>query len=182
MSFDLYFLARRGDQSWEDAMADLEEAASDDPQPLSGDALATWDRIKESVRAVVPAAEEFVGDTNRELSDHMTGIQVSWFGAELSLTVPYWHSGPDAERIVALLREIAVRVEQATGLTAYDPQADAPFMGDADQEAAGTMDRVVRSVEGMINDSSTAPAADNPPPEMARPTSMWSRLFRPKRD
>lgn len=103
--------------------------------------------------SVLPEARELGGDMNRELSDDATGIQVLMFARELSLSVPDRHSGPDAERLAGLLRGVVARIEAATGLTAYDPKAEAPFRDDAGS-AAG-------SPEGSD-----------------RPHGRWARLMR----
>src|SRR5947208_16690370 len=93
---------------------------------LDDEAVAMWDRVKAAVGSVLPDAGEFAGPTSRELNDDTTGIQISLYPGELSLAIPYWYTGANAERIVGILNEVAAAIEQVTGLTAYDPQADAP--------------------------------------------------------
>jgi hypothetical protein len=83
----------------------------------------------------------------------------------VSLTVPYWHSGPDAERIVALLQHVVTIIEGATGLVAYDLQAEAPFLRADPAAAASIFDLVRRSF------AETLPEARPP---------RWRRLFRRK--
>jgi hypothetical protein len=58
--------------------------------------------------------------------------------------VPYWYSGDDAGRVEELLRAVATEVEAATGLTAYDPQLDAPLLASPGSSAA-VFDRVADS-------------------------------------
>jgi hypothetical protein len=175
MSFDLYFLSREPGQSWDDAMEALEEDAEYE-RPLDDDALATWERVKAALSSLLPKAEEFVGESNRELTDEATGIQMSMFSGELSLTVPYWHTGPDAERIVGMLRDVAAAVEEATGLTAYDPQAEAPFLGEGEHSAAGTFDRTRASlVEAIRGDPDDSPAPSTQ--DADRRGTFWSRFF-----
>jgi hypothetical protein len=60
---------------------------------------------------------------NWEIDDQQTGIQVSCFAGEWSMTVPYWWEGERAETIAGYLRAIAGMIHDATGLDAYDPQA-----------------------------------------------------------
>jgi hypothetical protein len=147
VSFDIYFVDRQPGQSWADAVPNSDADEVDlDPQPLKAAALATWDRVKTALAPVLPNAEEFAVEVNRELNDDATGIQVSIFGGDLTLMVPYWYSGPDAERLVGILHEVAAKVEQVTGLTAYDPQADAPFLGEGENSAAATFSRVRRAL------------------------------------
>ena len=127
MSFDLYFLALEPGESWQDAMNRLEVATADESQLVDTD-LRQWQTVLERVRPLLPNGQVFEGERHRQLSDDATGIQLSLSPGELSLTVPYWYDGPDAQQMVSRLRDLANAVEPATGLTAYDPQADAPFI------------------------------------------------------
>ncbi|SDK33817.1 hypothetical protein SAMN05428985_103653 [Nocardioides sp. YR527] len=145
MSFDLYFFDLEPGQSWDDALKSMEaEALRDDDAPMTDAQLQIWERIKGAVAPVLPDATEHVTEQSRELTDDASAIQVSVFGDELSITVPYWYQGEEAERLVALLREVARRVEEATGRVAYDPQADAAFLGTGDKSAAVAMSKIRR--------------------------------------
>lgn len=162
VSFDLYFLAREPGQSWEDAMEGLEEGAEGD-RPLDDETLAVWERVKAGLTRVLPHAEEFVSARSRELTDDGTGIQVSIFNGELGLRVPYWYTGPDAQRVVGILRAAAAAVEEATGLTAYDPQADAPFLGEGEYSAASMFEHAHSSLRTAVqrdSETGTGDAAD----------------------
>ena len=142
VSFDLYFLSLRPGETWADVMARREESAAEQA-PLDDADLACWDSVCARLAALLPDAETFQGGAHRELSDDVTGIQVSLFHGELSLSVPYWYSGSEAQALIALLREVVLAIQAETGLTAYDPQADgAPFIGGGDAAAAQTFDRV----------------------------------------
>lgn len=68
MSFDLYFLERESGETWQDAMDRLEEAAAN-PSPLDDADLASRDAVRDQVRPLLPHAEEFTGESYRELSD-----------------------------------------------------------------------------------------------------------------
>jgi hypothetical protein len=177
VSYDLYFLARQPGQSWEDAISQLEGDDLENVPPLDDQAVATWDRVKAALVPVLPAASEFAVPTNRELNDEVTGIQISMFAGELSLTVPYWYMGGDAERVVGIIREVAVTIEQVTGLTAYDPQAEAPFVGKGEYSAARTLDCVRRSaVDAIQRNAASEPAADSAP-RSERSRGLWARLL-----
>lgn len=141
VSFDLYFLTLSPGETWQDAMDRLEEAAGTQAG-LDDQDLARWAAVRRDVEPLLPDAEEFSGESHRELNDDASGIQLSLSRRELSLTIPYWYSGPDAQAMVKRLRAVAVAVEGATGLTAYDPQADAPFLGEGERTAAATFDQV----------------------------------------
>jgi hypothetical protein len=112
MSFDLYFLALGPGETWQEAMDRLEKAAAS-PAGLDDQDLAQWDAVRAVVKPLLPGAEEFSGDGRRELSDGGSGIQLALSHGELSLTIPYWYSGPDA-----------------------------PFLGEGEQTAVATFDQV----------------------------------------
>lgn len=166
MSFDLYFLSKGPDETWEDAVEALEENAADE-RPLAAADLELWRRLESKLHEVLPAAEVFEGDRNRALTDEASGIEFSLFPGELSLSVPYWYDGPEAERLVGVLRQIAEIVEAESGLIAFDPQADAPFLEESDGDAARTFDFIHESLanQGIKAIPST------------KPKSRWRRLL-----
>jgi hypothetical protein len=141
VSFDLYFLDRAEGQTYQDAMDALEEAV-DAEVSLSESDLIMWSRIEARLTPLLPGSQIFVGEHNRELTHEPSGLQVSLYGGELVVHVPYWYSGDEAERAVELLRSVAEVVEEETGLIAYDPQAEAAFLGEGDAQAAASFDRV----------------------------------------
>jgi hypothetical protein len=151
VSFDLYFLSLRPGETWADAMARREESAVEQA-PLDDADLARWDSVRARLAALLPDAETFQGGAHRELSDDATGIQVSLFHGELSLSVPYWYSGSEAHALIALLREVVLEIEAETGLTAYDPQADAPFIGRGDAAAAQAFDLARDALARILNE------------------------------
>jgi hypothetical protein len=109
-----------------------------------------------------------------------TGIQVSIYGGELGVTAPYWYAGADAERLVGVLRAVASKIEQATGLTAYDPQAEAPFLGEGENDAVDMFDAarhvLTEHVEEMVADRERLVAAESS--ESHGPSRRWRRFFR----
>jgi hypothetical protein len=85
-SFGIYLVDRQRGQSWPDAVPKSGADEVDlDVQPLDAAALAMWDLVL-PLAAVLPDAEEFAVEVNRELNDDATGIQVSIFGGDLTLT------------------------------------------------------------------------------------------------
>jgi hypothetical protein len=119
VSYDIYFLRREPGQSWEDAMDALEEQAEDDEAPSRP---VQWDQVVSGVREVLGDVAVAEGPSNWEIDDETTGVQVSCFAGEWSITVPYWWDGERAEAIAGYLRAIAGIIHDATGLDAYDPQ------------------------------------------------------------
>lgn len=173
MSFDLYFVSLSLGETFEDAMGRLEEAAAEEAELTFLD-LQRWESVLIHVRPLFPDAEEFVGDSHRELNDDATGMQLSMSHGELSVTVPYWYDGPEAREMGRRLRSVTIAVEAATGLTAYDPQAGAPFIGTGEQTAAATFDQVRAAF--THGSAPPAPVADT---ETGKPQRR--RLFRRER-
>jgi hypothetical protein len=145
VSFDLYFVTLRAGETFQDAVDRLEESA-DEEAVLDAADLERWQSVLDRIRPLLPDADEFSGESHRELSDDATGMQLLLAPGELSLTIPYWYSGPEAQAMVDRLRAVALTVEAATGLTAYDPQADAPFIQSGEQTAAASFDQVDASL------------------------------------
>ncbi|WMX46562.1 hypothetical protein RGF97_19385 [Streptomyces roseicoloratus] len=127
MSYDIYFLARDEGQSWDDALKAAEARAGHNV-PIPADLLEAWQRI-------VPQARGLLGEVtiteyeqeSRDLSHYGTGIDLSVFGDEVSITVPYWHTGDRAATVLGKLFALSAVVEKETGLTAFDPQAEMPL-------------------------------------------------------
>ena len=139
MSYDLALLRPAPGQSWDEAYEALEDDAG---LPFDPD---LWERVAAAARRVLPALDESGDEDGRELTHEPTGLQLSLYGRELSLTVPYWYEGGQARDLVALLRRLVGAVEGATGLTAYDPQVEAPFLDGGADGAVGVFDGVAGS-------------------------------------
>ena len=65
VSFDLYFLERRAEQTWQDAFAALEGGA--EGRAFGEEEESRWRAVEAAFRTVIPDAELFVGEDNREL-------------------------------------------------------------------------------------------------------------------
>ncbi|MER7539554.1 hypothetical protein ABTX77_32950 [Streptomyces sp. NPDC097704] len=142
MSYDIYFLARDEGQSWDDVL-EAAEARAGDNVPIPADLLEAWQRI-------VPQARGLLGDVNiteyeqesRDLSHSDTGIDLSVFGDEVSITVPYWHTGDRAATVLGKLFALSALVEKETGLTAYDPQVEMALAETSPQQGMSIMSGV----------------------------------------
>jgi hypothetical protein len=139
MSYDIYFLKRDPGQSWEDAMEALEEQAA------AAEVLTRppcWDQVVSGVRYLLGDVSVLEHPPVWEIDHERTGIQVSCFSREWSITVPYWS---DAATVVITghLRAIAGIVQTATGLEAYDPQVEIAVTTDewTAQQAASVFDQ-----------------------------------------
>jgi hypothetical protein len=121
MSFDLTFVRKAADQSWDEALDAAEDETDGTP-----DAQA-WARIVRDAREILGDIELHDGGDYYELDHEPTGIQLSLYADEAAITVPYWYAGTQAQEVVRLLYQLAAVVEQHTELSGYDGQADLPL-------------------------------------------------------
>jgi hypothetical protein len=161
LSFDIYFVERPADGNWDAAMDAQQPVAGADASLSDGD-LVIWEQIKATVLDELPNASEVVGDRSRDMDDESLRLQVSMFPTEISLSVPYWSEGDEAEAIVGLLQRLTGQVEQITDLVGYDTQADCPFLEGQPRQAVDAFDHV-----RVVLDEHAAPAP--PPPSVASP-------------
>ncbi|MCI4063672.1 hypothetical protein MRQ36_14185 [Micromonospora sp. R77] len=142
MSYDLIFVPRRDDQSWDDALEAAEEADSDE-RP-SGEA---WARLVAAARQVLGEVSVFEGAHNYELTHEPTGIQISYYPEEAAVTVPYWYRGEGARAVVTAMYQLGDAVQAVTGLPGYDPQLELSLSDAVAQAelAAGVFDEVAAS-------------------------------------
>lgn len=149
-------------------MEAIEQAAmSDDGGALTEPQLAQWERIEAGFVAALPKAETCEDDSVREISDLDSGMQLSMHPGEIALSVPYWHTGDDAAEITDLMRCVVELVERETGLVAYDPQADGPFLAEGIDSAPTTMTDVHDRMAAHLRDDATAPER----------RSWWRRIW-----
>ena len=156
MAFDLYFLERIPGRTWIQAMEDLEDA--DDGRPLAAADLERWARLVDSLALVLPEATPESGDESRALDDRASGIQVSFSPSEISIAVPARTSGDD-DALDELLRRVATAIEAETGLIAYDPQADEPFLPEHADPGPTTVEQVLQLVGDPDQPSSRRPGS-----------------------
>ncbi|SCL27351.1 hypothetical protein GA0070615_1047 [Micromonospora aurantiaca] len=142
MSYDLIFVPRGGDQSWEDALDAAEESDSAE-RPSS----EVWARLVAASRQVLGEVSVFEGAHNYELTHEPTGIQVSYYAEEAGITVPFWYRGDDARSVVAAMYQLGEAVQAVTGLAGYDPQLELPLSDALTQPelACGVFDEVAAS-------------------------------------
>ena len=162
MSYDIFFVRRDPGQSFEDALERTEESYErGDPGPLTEVELEQWERILPHARRILGEIEEFEGDTNRELSHPETGLQLSIFPGEISITVPYWHADDDAVAVMEKVYALARAVEDETGLEGYDPQLDEPVRDSRRPVATATLSDTSEQVDsGGFYSGATMDKAD----------------------
>jgi hypothetical protein len=153
VSYDLTFLRKPADQSWDEAFEALDEQADDATGELPDS--QTWADIVTAARHVLGDVTTHGEDRFYELDHEPTGIQLSIYPSSAAITVPYWYTGADAEMIVRRIYKLGQIVERHTGLTGYDPQVELPIASAAarpdlavaafDQVAASFARRGIRS-------------------------------------
>jgi hypothetical protein len=127
VGYDIYFVRRDPGGSFEDALEDIEDSYDEgDPGPLTSVELEQWDTLLPRAREILGLVEVFEDDRTRELFAVDTGIQLSLFAGEVSVTVPYEHGTDAAVAVMHKVYSLARAVEDATGLEGYDPQLEEP--------------------------------------------------------
>jgi hypothetical protein len=146
MTYAVYFLRREPGQSWEDAMAALEERAGNGEAPARPE---QWDQVVAAVRGLLGDVDVSEGPPDWEIDDPKTAIEVSCFAGQWSMMVPYWWDGEGAAKIAGYLRAIAGIVHDATGLDVYDPQVEEVAMTSDEWtgKAAAVFDQVAESFD-----------------------------------
>lgn len=141
MSFDLTFVRKTADQSWDEALDSAEDDTDGEP-----DAQA-WARIVNDAREILGDIDLHSGGDYFELDHEPTGIQLSLYADEAGITVPYWYAGAEAQEIVRTIYRLAAVIEEHTGLSGYDGQVDLPVAEVAERPelAAASFDMVAAS-------------------------------------
>ena len=124
MSYDFILLHREPGQSWDEALdANEQRVIQRADRPLSPSARARAERIADRLQAHDPQLERFTSEDCIELTrPDDTGVQVSLYGGELDVTVPYWHAGQAAQAVMRLVWSYLAILEQESGWETYDPQ------------------------------------------------------------
>lgn len=145
VSYDIYFLRRRDGQSWDEVLEAME--AADHSEPIPARLLEAWGRIVPQARALLGEVDitEYEQES-RDLSHSDTGIDLSVFSDEVSITVPYWHAGDNAAVVLGKVFALSAIVEKETGLTAYDPQVERPLAEASPQGVIGLMSRTTEDL------------------------------------
>ncbi|GAB4070515.1 hypothetical protein GCM10028777_35900 [Angustibacter speluncae] len=173
MSYDLTFLPKTDDQTWEEALDASEQrvvASMKSGAPSAGYDHEVWARLVAAAREELGEVEVFEGADHGEVS-HDSGIQLSLYGDEAAITVPYWYDGEEADAVMARVFRLAAVVERETGLQGYDPQAAMPLAEAAAEMglSRATFDRVA---EAMATTWLGPPAAG--PVPVAEPSGVSS--------
>lgn len=183
MSYDLTFLPKAADQSWDEALDAAEQrvvASTQSGAPSAGYDREVWARLVAAAREELGEVEVFEGDDSAEVS-HDSGIQLSLYSHEAAITVPYWYEGEEADAVMARVFRLAAVVERETGLQGYDPQAGLPLAEAAAEMglSRATFDRVAEAMAGMglgppaAGPAPVAEATEEPAPPTGARRPWW---------
>ena len=141
MSFDLYFVPPPNDgESWE---ATIERLLSD---VESGAATAGEERERQMLAAMdasLAPQERFDGALVMDHNgDALFMVYVE--GPAIMINAPYGRAGVDAQNLVDRLEVVARSIQQQTGLVAFDPQSDRPFLDGGSTLAGGFFDQAAQ--------------------------------------
>jgi hypothetical protein len=144
MSYDLTFMPKRPDQTWDDvldAVESDEDGAGDTPDSTS------WQQILTGARTILGNVAADAGDDCFQLTDERTGIQVDLYATSAGVTSPYWYRGAEAATIARTLYALGAIVEAATGFAGYDAQLELPLADAAlrPELAVACFDQVAQS-------------------------------------
>lgn len=211
MSYDLYFFRPRTDRPIEEVrvLLDDEEAELGRGEPPSRDDGSEADReaLAAAFLSVNPRLERFVPDhaeiarslgtteeEARRAFRHIelnepeleTGLQIMVNDRYASLTVPYWHDGPEARAVFDEIGRFVDRLEE-DGYVAYDPQSDSVLRSGDLPDALGTYRGVSSRMEEIMEQAKTAvepeptpslPVSLEPPPARpAAPKKPWWKFW-----
>jgi hypothetical protein len=170
VGYDIYFVRRDPGGSFEDALADIEDSYDEgDPGPLTSVELEQWDTLLPRAREILGLVEVFEDDRTRELFAVDTGIQLSLFAGEVSVTVPYKHGTEAALVVMHKVYSLSRAVEDATGLEGYDPQLEEPVHLQHLSAAAARLQARSRREDPAPG----VPADSSSPADPAGPAGKW---------
>jgi hypothetical protein len=186
VSYGIYFVRRDPGQSFEDALEVVEDSYVKELGPLTSVELEQWDRLLPRARAILGEVQESGDDTARELVHEPSGIELSLLRDQVSLTVPYGHSGDDAVEVMGQVYALARAVEDETGLEGYDPQLGEPVSASRESAADSGFTRPSAddpshqpSRGGAAQDSGSAAQDNGPEPTAApRPRRRWWEFWK----
>ncbi|ORA62656.1 signal peptidase I [Mycobacteroides franklinii] len=146
MSYDVYFVRQHPPENFEDV------SENEHPLKQSPD-------LRSRLTAEMNTPEVFEGSDGKwELTDSLTSVQVNYAPDGVGIGVSYGAATSDEfDTRVEHLKRLAKIIEEETGLTAWDPQADAVFSDvtlDQSRRAFGEFESVRDDVESEQSEQS----------------------------
>src|SRR6516165_4151563 len=108
-------------------------------------------QIAESMKISVDQARDQWKHVELNPPEGDPAIQITVFGDHVSINIPYWYSGGDADSAFRQLTDYLRVIKRTAGYFAYDPQKDKVF--DPDQDDLGeheSCEKIVRDMPAMI--------------------------------
>ena len=59
-----------------------------------------------------------------QYADPDDGVEIQLYGDSVSVSIPFWHSGEQAEHVLLRVSDYLKTVQDITGFVVYDPQLD----------------------------------------------------------
>ena len=131
MSYDIVFIQKPFEQTWEDALRNNQETAREyetSSPPADPSTQEQWDGLAGLFQQVNPALTREPGPGYMKLSDEETGLQLTLKEYEIRISVPFRHAGRAAWRIMTHANKYAKIIERETGLIGYDNERGAAFL------------------------------------------------------
>lgn len=157
MSYDINFIPKLPNQSWDQATEAHEQKCVSDSwcEQVPSDAeRAAWKRAMARLQEVHSSLERFGSSRTPQLTDEKSGLQVSFDREEVAITIPYWHSDEEAAHVMGLAQKFALIIEEETNLVGFDPQLDRRFLDceDSVDEGASVMADMSHKIhhEGLL--------------------------------
>lgn len=122
MTYDLFFTARRNEQSGGEPLGAAEGVGSD-----GAPGQEVWLRLVAAARQVLGEVSVSEDARDFELVHEPTAIYLNYRPNGARVTVPYWHQGADAEAVIKLVYQLGEVVQAVSGLDGYDPQLGLPL-------------------------------------------------------
>jgi hypothetical protein len=144
MSYDIYCYKSKLDKpNLEEAQAVMEldqnESSSDfetkakiakpliDYNPRFESFEFDYEEISKLKGISIEEAKEMFDQIELNTPDGDLATQITIFGETVSITVPYWYSGEEANEVFKNINEYAKVIRQTVGYFVYDPQTDKVF-------------------------------------------------------
>lgn len=165
MSYDLHGFRVPPGRTVEDWYEDeeRERAVLEDDRPPDASERAAMERLAAALIALDPTVERHDAPEHIELTN-ADAVQVSVFREEAGISVPYWHEGDTAERVMRRMQEYAAVLTEH-GITVYDPQTGETVTG------PGATDGYAYGVHATQRIAERY--ARNPPEPPARKRRWW---------
>lgn len=124
-------------------------------------------KVTRAIQHTYPNFEVFDNEEDLSLTFDTYGIQIYLYRNQITINVPYWHTGDEADQVSTILLTCVEILKKETGYVAYDPQSEEE-VGLEDKEALKKMYGFGVNALGTIAATSTKPK-----PGLLPDTKIW---------